>query len=701
MQLKEKFKEAFDTELADSIFKEVRIPDSGKAPTLVGELAVATVQEVSRYVLHRHDDSGTPLPIWAIEQQLCSEILNDDAPQTILVRGRMGSGKSSLVEFVLRFYYYFEDHLLSQNADVNSFDRLLAELASSESRVSFRDSSDSRPLLLPLFLRLPAQTVNLSAKEIVSQMLTTLVTDLLAAFPNIHKEANFAMLRRGKDSPLANSLYQRFLDEAETLVLDSGRFVPLALRYLHFDRKPRTESRKVVCVLDDIDPLPPGVGYEVYSQLINTLSGAGVGVKLVVPIRPETLRRQGNWGGAVLPSVEINAGAVDIRKVLEKRSDRLSVAVESSPDDLPNVKVGANGSEYLLPLPVPRVVQMARAVGCVARGTHIDGEYADDASDTYGGYESLLRCEDAFARQIAPIIGMDSRRAAYFHRRISSSTVLDFRLRHQYGVTRHHLLLALLTGESGRVDALQDRDSVGVLWCAAGGSFLELFRQYALLTVLAEGTTPQDVFAVLGSGESAKSDASQFVSFSIETMFADMVSLGFDERAVKKAMAPWFQRGYVERFDEGCDSVHFNRGTILGLRDLMFQPVYIELSSLFWSNKGSVVLSDGSVKTVEQCRLTFRAVLEFLGMMRNWEASWVFHISNRRPLVKNAISSVKIVSPTSWAIAEYTERLEGLWSHFIKVGSPASALVTSTLEALAELQQGLSSTVSFFSLHKR
>jgi hypothetical protein len=655
-------KSKFEREFSNSLRRQIFWDHSGDdlALAVSPEIIDQCCDELDLYSETRLSASGDD-SAWEIERNLLEQITCVESGPLIYVKGPAGTGKSTLCEFVVRYFYRFAGTILDCQARHEDWRAAVMDA------LRAGRAEHQRPRISSYVLRIPSK-VDAPAPVICSLLCEQLRDQILARYPSLPVEHEHAMWRgvnpQASIGPASDS--------------EPLQFCIQAINYLHYRRVPEAERRKIVVLLDDIDPLGPDVAIKVRENmqlLVTQQVHHGIPPKLIIPVREETLRIGGYFAAAVAAGVTVDAGVPKIRDVLRRRSGQLRRLIENDADEV-DVYVRGNdrNAEYLLPVPAPIVVSMVSTLGEISDSvcgwdsdrapfgvtltkSCVEGAQEGDGEESSSVVEEVL----------TPLIGNCVRRAVHFHERVAKSPLLDHRLRHGEPIRGSHVLRGFLTGESGTAASVDDETCVGYLWGRPDEVSGRCFANFVTLSVL----TKLGGQVVREDGETS-ADSHSFLELTR--------ALGLEDSVILPSLNGLVHRGFVQRYSENCALIHYGYQPVSCLRNLMLEPLYVDVCSLVFSGKGAFRV--GEMPFLEEFKVVSDSAVRFLAALCASERRWMA----ARPGTAQAMQDLSIPLPATGAINAYVEGITGLKrTRWFQSGAALTA-IDSRLDRVRDVQ---------------
>ena len=238
MHIASQYEDEFDRAVPEALFA----PDNSR------ELTTA---QLETYVPVRPSSEGAG-ELW-LEERIYRHLTSDYPEGELHLVGDAGSGKSSLLQFVLYFYQIWRDEF---EPGQELFDEALA-------KVSERECSGDHPggPCIPLNANVPSPHSQMNIREAFTFGCKQIRAQILARYPTLPYENNFAMIRPGivgpaelgedaagvgraesrQVTPLPEERRARFQAMTEALVTEVGKaedFCAYAVPYLTQRRPP-------------------------------------------------------------------------------------------------------------------------------------------------------------------------------------------------------------------------------------------------------------------------------------------------------------------------------------------------------------------------------------------------------------------------------------------------------------------------------
>lgn len=481
------------------------------------------------------------------EDHVLSMLSRSDGPSKVYLVGDAGSGKSTFLQFVLFFYRYWSSYFVGKGP---RFDRCVKVISESGAEPNARFHAFN--------ILVPERGSQTDVDHHFQLACVQLRTDLMREFPQLPFEDDFAFIRCHREGPTSSpdgtnpaqneNNWDVDYRRATELSTDEGKareFCQLALFYLQGARKPSTARKKCVLLLDDSDGICSDFMLQFVLRLELLIESANrfapeVKSSIVIAMRKETYRLRYTKHDTKGDSEFLELPPIDASTAAQNRALRFKADAEVEMSSQPSIIASSQFAKYYVPIPKPAVRRFTHKI--------IDTATAITEDDRW-----------VFQQLIRPLCGNSTRRFLRFQKRIASSPIVDERIIRSLPVSNSQILLALLTGSSANLSAVEDEESVGRWFrkpSVGNGKFLSA---NAVFSYLAND---------LGNGDQSKTEL-------VETLTV----LGFASGEIEDTVRRLIQHCFIQDYSDERQSLHFNPTVIDALQQFCLRPVYLEILS--------------------------------------------------------------------------------------------------------------------------
>jgi len=315
------------SDIADVFLPQIR--ESLRPETLRGRFGeTLTVDDTALYVTNRHWKMGAAKPPGEFSYEQCFHNCYWPAPDNghyplIIVKGKEGVGKSTFLRF------YFDCYLRHYRQFLKG---------SSEEDVclhNWRQSDIKKHIILYVDLHPPA-----SFEEARDRIYAQFRRTIYEYFPKISVDQDYAMWRRLArwDEPARRKAEKACSGKVDYRTrwvdshLDHNReFVREALWYLSTQMDKKGCRRHYITqIFDNIDQLDVDIQKKLLEEIFGWLKHDTCQWRVIVPLRPETLRQIRRFVGPIAGRETIELGDVDYADFVRRRQIDLEFQITGS-----------------------------------------------------------------------------------------------------------------------------------------------------------------------------------------------------------------------------------------------------------------------------------------------------------------------------------------------------------------------------------
>lgn len=641
MRMPTQFPTAYGAVLGDELF-------SGSSGTAID------LQEIYRYCGFRFDDDENALSSLEKEEETWRLLSGESPPRRLYVVGAAGSGKSTFLRFLFDFYRHYEG-LVKTYGLTDAVRQLL--------------DKSSIGVAKEMYCIVRAEIPDLSdPEEGVRRVCSRIRDEVLALHRNLLYENDGAFFHSewNVEAPVPANLTDRLRTQAQEIRGPgdaSLEFCKIAFRYLRFHRRPESERRRIIVVVDDSDLL----GSDYVATVANRLEAlvtepaagqdkAGTPLSFVFSVRPDTFRLRGYHHVSLRGSQRVDVGTADHKRILKRRSVEFVDVIAGDCDDLFD-EIQADGfAVYYVPIPAPVVPDIAYDIA--------------DAASGLQDKEPNLR--PAYTKIITPLIGRSIRRAQAFQRRIAHSPAIEERARARVTPSNYDIIRGVVTGFTGSSRGLLDIDGVGEWYPPSQTSWRRFLASSFVIGTLKNSR----------SGEGA--------AFVVEESGKLLGFLGIADVVVELA-----RHGYIERpSDDGVFA--FERKCIQALWELIIHPAYIDICVHRVFGSREVISSGRRVSSASDLEQAVAHASRMVQFVAGCESQWMQWLSGEatcgsRGQIHHEIEScfrglqIPKLGKAIWTA--YLERLDSL-KEILAIGDEIRAVAEKAAIELRKIEPG-------------